>query len=97
MDTQDLIHIDTLCTHYEIEFTFFNQLKQYGLIDLTCIDQQHFLPKDQLSLLEKMIRLHHELEVNLEGVDIIVNLLAKIDALEAELTSVKNSLRRHMP
>ena len=95
MDIQDLILIDTLCTHYEVEYTFFDQLDHFGLLHIERVDQDRFVHIDQLSHLEKMIRLHHELEVNLEGLDIIVNLLSKIDHLERELQAKENRLRRY--
>jgi hypothetical protein len=40
-----------------------------------------------------MIRLHHELEINLEGIDTIFNLLRKIDGLKNELANTKNRLK----
>ena len=37
--------------------------------------------------------MHQELDVNIEGIDVVFNLLQKIDDLQNELISVKNRLR----
>ena len=39
-----------------------------------------------------MIRLHYELGINLEGIDVIYNLLKQIDHLQSELEIAKNKL-----
>lgn len=42
-----------------------------------------------------MIRIHQDLEVNPEGIDVIFNLLRKVDELKNELAAAKNKLRRY--
>jgi hypothetical protein len=93
MAAQDLILVENLCSHYEIEITFFNALNKIGLIEIKTIKQKQFVHQDQISALEKIIRLHHELDVNIEGIDIVFNLLQKLDELRNELNSVKNRLK----
>mgnify|MGYP000430098390 CR=1 FL=1 len=41
----------------------------------------------------KIIRLHNELNVNLEGIDVVFNLLEKEKQLRDELTALKNRIR----
>lgn len=89
----DFIAITTLCTQYEIEFAFIDALQKTGLIQIVVIEQNQCIRKDQLGDLEKMLRLHHELNVNLEGIDVIFNLLAKEKQLRQELNALKNRLR----
>jgi hypothetical protein len=64
-----------------------------GLIRIEIIDQNQFIHQDQISDLEKIIRLHNELNVNLEGIDVVFNLLEKESALRNELNILKNKLR----
>jgi hypothetical protein len=49
--------------------------------------------KDYVVHIEKMIRMHHELDINIEGIDTIFNLLKKIETLQEELIITKNKLR----
>ena len=93
MVEQNLILIETLCVHYEIEVSFFNDLDNIGLIQIETIDQKLFIHEDKISRLEKMIRIHQELNVNIEGIDVVFNLLQKVDQLQSELISVNNRLK----
>ncbi|WP_111310022.1 chaperone modulator CbpM [Confluentibacter sediminis] len=93
MIAQHLISTETLCLHYNIEISFVDALNKMGLIQIEIIEQNQFLHPDQIGNLEKIIRLHHELNVNLEGIDVVFNLLEKERELRKELLAVKNRLR----
>ena len=89
---KNLIAIATLCSHYEIEFSFIDALHNTGLIQIEIIEQNPFIHQDQIGNLEKMIRLHNELNVNLEGIDVVFNLLEKVKDLQNEIKGLKNRL-----
>jgi phage terminase small subunit len=91
--TRNLIPTEILCTQYEIEFSFVDALHQIGLIRIEIVEQNRFIHQDQIADFEKMIRLHHELDVNPEGIDVIFNLLEKERALQMEINALKNRLR----
>ncbi|MFB9105957.1 chaperone modulator CbpM [Algibacter miyuki] len=93
MDDKPLILIETLCSHYNIEIAFVDTLNTMGLIQIEIIEQKHFIHQDQIGNLEKIIRLHNELNVNLEGIDVVFNLLEKERKLQQELNAIKNRLR----
>lgn len=94
MAQQELIILETLCTHYEIEVSFVDTLYSLGLIEIHTVEQVRFIPEEKVADLEKMIRIHQELEVNPEGIDVIFNLLRKVDDLKSELAEAQNKLRR---
>ena len=93
MATQELISITRLCSLYEIEISFISHLKELGLIELTTIEEVSFVHKDYIDDVERMIRLHRDLKVNPEGIDVIFNLLHKVDRLHHELNTLKNRLK----
>lgn len=88
-----LIPKDTICSQYNIEISFVDALNNMGLIQIEIIEQNQFIHQDQIGGLEKIIRLHHELNVNLEGIDVVLNLLQKEKELRDELNSLRNRLR----
>ncbi len=92
MSKQKLLLVDTLCSTYKIDVSFINELRGVGLLKVKTIEQSEYIHIDVLSDLEKMIRLHQDLNVNIEGIDVIFNLLQKVESLQNELTSVKNRL-----
>jgi len=49
--------------------------------------------QDTLSDIEKMIRIHRELDLNIEGIDVVFNLLQKVASLKSELNLVRNKLQ----
>ena len=64
MMTQNLILIESVCIHYKIAPVFINELNELGLIEIEIIEQKKFIHQDKIIDLEKMIRLHLELNVN---------------------------------
>ena len=93
METKDFILINQLCSNYKVELSFFNELNEIGLIEIMTIEQSQFIHQDKINDLEKMIRIHRELDVNIEGIDVVFNLLQKVDDLQNELISIKNRLQ----
>jgi len=93
MKEQHLIPSQTICTQYNIEISFVETLHHMGLSQVVIIEQSQFIHQDQISELEKIIRLHRELDVNLEGIDIVLNLLQKEKELQIELNALKNKLK----
>ncbi|RAJ19118.1 MerR-like DNA binding protein [Gelidibacter algens] len=93
MTTEIYIPIKTLCSHYKVETSFFQGLNEYGLIEITSVEQSPCVHKNNIKGLEAMIRLHHDLDINFEGIDTVLNLLEKINDLQEELVATKNRLR----
>ncbi|MDF3078771.1 MAG: MerR family transcriptional regulator [Sphingobacteriaceae bacterium] len=93
MNTKQLIPAQILCSHYNIEVSFFDSLYKMGLIQIEVVGQDQFVHQDRINDLEKIIRLHNELHVNLEGIDVIFNLLEKERELREELIALQNRLR----
>jgi hypothetical protein len=95
MENSNLIPLHQLCQHYNIEFSFIESLDEFGLVRITTIDESRYLLFDQIQPLEKMIRMHYDLEINIEGIEAIAHLLQKVDELQEELRVMKIRLRRY--
>lgn len=92
MQTDDLILAEEFCSRYNIGLSFINSLQQYGLIEVTLVKETSYIPHAQLQKLEQLIRLHYDLNINLEGIDAITHLLDRIRNLQLEITTLKNKL-----
>lgn len=92
MNLEEFIALSNLCEYHEVEMSFFADLNKIGLIEIRQIDTRDYLHRDTISDIEKMIRMHRELNVNAEGIDIVFNLLKRVEDLQQELNVVKNRL-----
>jgi chaperone modulatory protein CbpM len=97
MPTGDMITIRQYCIHYNIEITFIRSLHEAGLISMTTIDKEHYLDYDQLGDLEKFIRMYHDLEINMEGIEAISHILKKMELMQQEIMSLRNKLSVYEP
>jgi chaperone modulatory protein CbpM len=95
MNIENFIPLNQLSTHYQVEVSFFNNLNEMGLIEIQTIEQVEYIQEDKIQDIEKMVRMHHELDVNIEGIDVVFNLLQKIHDLQEELMNAKRQLRRY--
>ena len=93
MSKENLISVQQLCEYYQVEISFFSELHDFGIIDMITIENSHFIYEDKVSVLEKVVRMQKDLNINLEGIDTVLNLLVKINDLQTELNTVKNRLR----
>jgi chaperone modulatory protein CbpM len=92
METQELIIIDVVCQEYQIEINLINDLESFGLIETIVHNENKYLDKNQLVYVEKIIRLHNDLNINKEGIEIILDLLEKEKQLLSEIKYLKNRL-----
>ena len=93
MQNEDIIRASEFCMHQNIELSFIYSLKEYGLIETVIMDEQLFLPVSELGRLEKIIRLHFELEINLAGIESITHLLKRITEMQEHITLLTNRLK----
>lgn len=89
MEKAKKISVEQCCGYYRIETSFVHQLSEHGLIELSRSGKKSFIKYEQLSELEKYMRLHYDLEINVEGIDTIRHLLNKIQELQRELNAIK--------
>lgn len=93
MSTEHLIAVEVFTTHQGLETTFVHALHDRGLIQITVVQEQHFLQPEQLARVEQLARLHYDLEINLEGLEAISHLLDRMDAADREARSLRERLR----
>ena len=93
METKNLISIQQFCAQYEIPVTFINALHEYELIEIIVTENKNYLKETQIDRIEKMIRLHYDLEINLEGIHVIDHLLDRLENLQSEITTLNNRLK----
>lgn len=92
METQELIIVEVFCREYQIELTLIEDLEDFGLIETIVHQDDKYVNKNQLADIEKIIRLHNELNINKEGIEIILDLLNKVNHINNEVKQLKDRL-----
>lgn len=96
MKTEDLIPANELCVYFNIEYSFLNSLNEIGLLEIITMDETNFIEREHLSEVERMIRLHADLGINVEGIEAINHLLKRVDELQHEILLLKNRYREDL-
>lgn len=92
METEDLIPVNDFCIYHNIEYSFINSLENSGLISVTSVRQTSYIRLDEMQKLEKFVRLHYDLDINLEGLETINHLLEKIEEMQMEILKLRNKV-----
>jgi hypothetical protein len=90
--TQDFIIADQFCASHHLEISFIHALKDHGMIETIFVDQALCIQAEELPRLEQIVRLHRDLEINLEGIEVISELLHRIEEMQNEITRLKKRL-----
>lgn len=92
MESDELIPVYHFCVSHKIELSFIDALQQYGLVEITTVEDQGYIKESELTELEKMVRLHYDLDINFEGLGAIAHLLQQLKELEARNIQLQNRL-----
>ncbi|RZS99680.1 chaperone modulator CbpM [Aquimarina brevivitae] len=94
MSKEYLVSITQFCNQHQVEIEFINTLQRYGLIEIiTTNSKEYYLHQEELPKLEKIVLLHQDLDINLEGVEVIMRLLRQVEEIQNEVITLKNRLR----
>lgn len=93
METQKYISVELYCRHYNVEVSFISSLNEFKLIEIVRQDEVDYISTGQLYELEMFTRLHNDLELNSEAIDVTMHLLKRMKVMKAEIESLKSKLR----
>jgi hypothetical protein len=92
MEIENYIPAKQFCEIHEIDLSFINSLNELGLMTLVIHEEVHYIEKEKINDLEKMMRLYYDLDINLEGIEAISHLLNKVNSMQEEITILKNKI-----
>lgn len=92
MSSKDLIPVEHFCKIHRIEVSFIQSLNEHGLLEIVREQEEIFVASEQVGDLEKLVRLHYEMDINLEGLEAITNLLDKMESLQQEIRRLQKRL-----
>jgi chaperone modulatory protein CbpM len=93
MQNEDMVPATEFCMHHNIELSFIHSLKEYDMIETVLKEEKIYLPISELPRLEKIIRLHFELDINLEGIETITHLLKRMELMQERIIQLTNRIK----
>ncbi len=92
MKIETIVHLDQFCEIHQIEISFMEELASFELINLVDNSQKKCIMIDDVPLIEKMIRIHQDLEINPAGINAIFHLLEKLNKKQDEIIRLKTRI-----
>ncbi len=87
------IILSDYCLINGIDPSFILLLKEEGLIEIREVDGREYLPVSRLHDLERYSRMYYDLSINIEGIDVIRNMLERMEEMHREIRRLENRLR----
>ena len=95
MEQASWIPAEEFCIHYHVELSLVKAIGEIGLVKINTKEDRVFIPAEGLADLERVVRLHEDLGINLEGIDVITLLLQRVHDLQAEVRTLKLRLQAY--
>ena len=92
MGTLKTISVKQFCVHYKVPISFIETLSEYELIEIVNQNKILHIQEEQITTIEKLMRLHYDLDINFEGLDVITNLINQIKSLQNEVETLNNKI-----
>jgi len=77
---------------YNIEITFFDELADSGLLNIQTENEIRYLMYEDLPNFERFTNWHYDLDINLPGLEVIHDMLKKLEALRQKNRELMNRL-----
>ena len=94
MRQENYISIKTFCEHHGVQESFVLSMQEFELLRVDHVEEEAFIPMEELPILEKMVRLHRELDINPEGIQAVYHLLEQVQNLQQEVVALRRKLDR---
>lgn len=92
MQDKNYILLEHFCKHTSIADSFLRSLIEFDLITHKKMQNEFYILEDEISEIERMFRLHDDLGVNMEGLDIINEMMSRINDMEQQMEYLRKRL-----
>src|SRR5580704_17899328 len=93
MEKDNLVSITEFCNFHQLDIHFIDLLEESGLIQTTVMEHQVYIESGRLESLEKLVRMHRDLEIHADNLDIVAYLVDRMQTLQLEIVQLKNRLK----
>ena len=93
MGTTNFISVTDLCASHKVSIAFVMELREHGLVEIIKRQDVWYVALDELLKVERIFRLYADLDINLEGIEVITQLLQRMEDMQNEMIRLQNRLR----
>ena len=97
MEREEFILVSHYCEQTSTPLDFIDTLCDYGFIEVQLFENETYVAPTTIVEIERVNRLHHELGINLEGIDALNHMIEKVIRLERELKGLRERLGIYEP
>ena len=94
MKMQKYIKIADFCQGHALEESFLYALHEVDLIEIVQVERTPAIRRSQLDRLERLVRLHRDLELGPQALLTVDHLLGRMEALQEEVLELRRRLDR---
>jgi len=94
MAAEKYIWIRDFCQGHSLEEAFLYELQEFDLIRIVEVERQPAIHRRELHRLERLVRLHHDLEISPQGLQAVQHLLDRLEEVQHELFQLRRRLGR---
>lgn len=93
MEAQELIIVDVFCKECDVELTLIEELEEFGLIEIITDNGYKYIHSNHLRKVQTIVQFHNELNINKEGIEVVLNLLERLNLRNQELKLLQDKLK----
>lgn len=94
MTLNEYVRIRDFCQGHSLEEAFLYELQEFDLIRIVKVGRQPAIHLRELHRLERLVRLHQDLEIGPQGLQAVQHLLDRLEGMEEELWKLRRKLGR---
>jgi len=93
---KDIVDIAEICRRLGIQPVELEAMEEEGLITLAALRDGKALPSEQLDRVKMILRLQRDLNINLAGIDVILEMRRKMIQMRKEVDDILDFIRRQI-
>lgn len=94
MNKERYISISDFCQGHSLEERFLFELQEFELIRIVEIGREPAIHSSELERLERLVRLHRDLEIGPQGLQAVQQLLERVGRMQEEILQLRRRLGR---
>lgn len=94
MNVKKYIPITDFCRGHDLEESFVYSLHEIELIEIAQVEAKPMIPRRELRRLERLVRLHRDLDISPETLLAVDHLLDQVESLQDEVLALRRRLSR---